>query len=611
VPPADGTSIDGTSWFEFDPEYALDVVLQWDPFNSMSCIGHAEVSVWIFSLGESAGSLGINGLQNYEKAVTQIASSRLNDIFDCLINANAAFHNVEVIQAYSYARHPSRYFCASGSVTSSSGGRNNSCLSSVSPFHSTSLSSHPIDIPASKIHPKRSTCEIEPTYEKEKASDGRIIYRFSEAISNLKQLADKLVCKNCGHVLSKAFRKAFQATMEQKLVLLGFHHGAKEMLEKLGSTEASTLRERRRDWERAFKVIVYELLPWPKFLCDEIFPDNTNELKEACFYEYAKLCLKPLLEFADASCSILSNQAERISHQLHVHEVLSELSANVFVVLQESEPTQLSLAEELVAVIKRLEKAILKALADFRSQLQHDKSCIKQNEVGVHHLTRSTMSYVKVLSRHRITINSILYDGFPFSNRKSLFLSDQSCYDSDVRINASNCHEFMLCLFSCLETKLVQKSQLLKSSVATRVFWINNLSYIIEQVANPQLRIILGEEWVQEQNDKIQGYLMSYEASVLEEVRSCLVTLRGSGKKKLISFKLSIEEMCKAGASWKVPNPILRDALRKAALDAVVSVYTDFLRKLHPGMLENNFLAISIEEELEGLKSHILDLFEG
>jgi hypothetical protein len=53
------------------------------------------------------------------------------------------------------------------------------------------------------------------------------------------------------------------------------------------------------------------------------------------------------------------------------------------------------------------------------------------------------------------------------------------------------------------------------------------------------------------------------------------------------------------------------DALRKAALDAVILVYTDFLYKLHWRMLKNNFTAISIEEELEGLKSQILDMFEG
>jgi hypothetical protein len=39
---------------------------------------------------------------------------------------------------------------------------------------------------------------------------------------------------------------------------------------------------------------------------------------------------------------------------------------------------------------------------------------------------------------------------------------------------------------------------------------------------------------------------MSYEASVLEEVQSCLVTSRGRGKKKLISFKL-FEDMQSQG----------------------------------------------------------------
>lgn len=596
------------------PEEATDVTIEamllvehWDPFDSTSCIGIAEALMRIISVAESRSSLKNTNLQkDATNGILQFASCRLNDLFYCLIDAKFAIHNVETIHANS--QHPSRWFCPSSFTSSlSAGERNSSYWSSVSSSRSFSLSSNPVNIPAPNINKQMFTNEIEKT------SDGRISDLFSEAISNLKQLANIMIHSKCCYVLDKAFQEATQQVVETNyLTTLGFHQrDRKVVLEDLGLIELSELRKRRRKWEWAFKVVVYEVLPWIKCLCYEIFA-KTDKLKEVCFHRYADICLMPLLEFADAATSAMSGRNERIFHQLYVHEVLGELSSNISALLTATaeqvpqivhSPRWILFLGDVTPVLARLAKAIVRTLADLGRQIQDDKSCSTPNDVDVHQLTCSTMRTVKKLANYQRTLDSILRD------KNSLLSGNNSSDNGDVTIGASDCCKLVSSMISCLRSKLEQKSELLKASGAEQVFWINNLNYMVEEGASPQLKIVLGEEWVQGPKKEIHRHLTSFEKSISAEVLPCLTaTNKVSARNRLKSFKLAIEEMCQTQASWKVPDPERREELRNAVLETVVPAYTKFL-EVHKGKLGPRV----IEKELSvaELKSCLLDLFEG
>ncbi|KAL6839957.1 hypothetical protein ACP4OV_029767 [Aristida adscensionis] len=211
-------------------------------------------------------------------------------------------------------------------------------------------------------------------------------------------------------------------------------------------------------------------------------------------------------------------------------------------------------------------------------------------------ITGYLMKYIRLLINHAGSLDNILgqqeYNGLSSTGRLVCGLIDD------------------------LHDVITEKSKLYAPDGLRGIFLLNNAHFIIQEVENSDTQLIVGPEWTRRRRHEFDQYMRNYMASSWEHATNCLTAAASPPRKRrrpilgflqpnprpLDSFIASFNDICSSQMHWKVPNPVLRYALRASIRDHVIGAYRAYLKQSVTGT------AGDLEADL---KTKVSDLFEG
>ncbi|CAL5050241.1 unnamed protein product [Urochloa decumbens] len=268
----------------------------------------------------------------------------------------------------------------------------------------------------------------------------------------------------------------------------------------------------------------------------------------------------------------------------------------------DAEATRISgeMSSLLLAKLDKLDEAIIRDTRDhIRAQsmsLTMEDDSLKISGPGIHKVTRSVISCI-------IIVLSTSYDRPALVDPRPPTAHEASLHGKDDENNASSIHLIMRMMRS-LEKKLTrvsQSSSFLDDSLRF-LFLINNFYFVWHQLRTNRLLDAPMQALTRQIDGYISSYLQAAWAPVLKPLHdNALCCFTGYSAKH--KFESKFEKTYAAQKLWKVPDPELREELRTAIINRVVSAFTSFVddtgirpsSKLNPEKLEE-----MLEELFEG-----------
>lgn len=215
---------------------------------------------------------------------------------------------------------------------------------------------------------------------------------------------------------------------------------------------------------------------------------------------------------------------------------------------------------------------------------------------GTHETTELTMNYITLLWR-----NHTMLDYF------SVFVSDADSFSSVARLIAE--------MITCLECKLEETSLSIPDLGLRFIFLLNNWHRVLQRVeslrdlpaAVRQERILL----LHASDSKIKRYIDDYLNASWSPLLRCLLIDKpfvALGRSHESKIETQLQTTYATQKFWKVPNPQLRQRLRRAIMSKVIPDYSKYIEQMDRQNKINRHLVVTSPEQLE---QQIEELFEG
>ncbi|PSS35109.1 Exocyst complex component EXO70A1 like [Actinidia chinensis var. chinensis] len=219
-----------------------------------------------------------------------------------------------------------------------------------------------------------------------------------------------------------------------------------------------------------------------------------------------------------------------------------------------------------------------------------------------------------------------------YADTLNLLLEDPNSASGSASCCVSPMALLISSLMSDLECKLWDIAKMYKDDYSLLYFFLmNNTHYIAKGVNGSELRSIVGDEWISEQNRKLQQVAMCYQRAAWSRVLSSLMCVSyensGSGSKstlritrknlkdpsrplellvRLHMFNHHFREIYKCQTGWFITVSELRQDLLMSVTDKVIPAYRSFLQRYG-----DHIRAKNVKYTPEDLENYLLDLFEG
>ncbi|KAM0917830.1 hypothetical protein ACQ4PT_009253 [Festuca glaucescens] len=309
-----------------------------------------------------------------------------------------------------------------------------------------------------------------------------------------------------------------------------------------------------------------------------------DRFKDEYLMAIAKRSTFILLRFADGFTS--THSVEKLIYVLEMYEVLGSAVPSLIQVFTGQRKELVS--RQVEVVLAKLARALKIMVGSLITKIRTGISSGTQTTTrgvgaGVHPLTRYTMAYVESLAPHRGALD--------------LIGSAEGVDSFDDLVSE---------LIASLEPNLEEISALrgAQGGGMRHLFLANNTSYVLQHAAS----LLRGDKWVARCQGRVVQHMTGYVEASWAPVVACLeATGTGTGKptvKILAKFNSALEKAYSGHARCKVPDPALREALRKAVSDKVVAVYDTYLLK-HPKLQK------SAKYTADSLAALLSELFEG
>ncbi|TVU36005.1 hypothetical protein EJB05_17915 [Eragrostis curvula] len=261
-------------------------------------------------------------------------------------------------------------------------------------------------------------------------------------------------------------------------------------------------------------------------------------------------------------------------------------------------------AEGLLAKLKDSARGIVEDLKGLI--LAYSSQIVVPNE-GTMSLTGYIMRYICLLVTHKSSLDAVLGHGCT----NDLLTND----------GMNSTGRLIFWLISNLDSVLEKQSKLFFSEELKCIFLMNNTRFVLQEVDQSDVRLIVGSRWIKKRQYRIKEYMNGYLAVSWGPVISYLESAKSSSPRKrfrtnvlnflypsptpLQNFAWSFNATCRAQVSWKIPCPVLRNELREKILQFIIPAYHAYMdsRRLSIRETPEDF-------ELE-LKTKIGELFEG
>ncbi|KAM3298617.1 hypothetical protein ACQJBY_040210 [Aegilops geniculata] len=188
--------------------------------------------------------------------------------------------------------------------------------------------------------------------------------------------------------------------------------------------------------------------------------------------------------------------------------------------------------------------------------------------------------------------------------------STQNCAPSNNTVNLGDLIDDTI---EYLEDLLLRKSELCSDPSLRYMFLLNN-SHFVAQVSEPSVSLYL-EQWSEfNLTPECKKFMDSYLDVSWGHVLSCIPKSSFPGPihcwintSSLAKFESAFQKTYRAQKFWKVPDPRLRDVLRRAIAERVIPGYRDYLEE-HPELEKHSGRESSSPEVF---KKMLGELFEG
>ncbi|KAJ1260821.1 hypothetical protein BS78_10G261600 [Paspalum vaginatum] len=205
---------------------------------------------------------------------------------------------------------------------------------------------------------------------------------------------------------------------------------------------------------------------------------------------------------------------------------------------------------------------------------------------------------------HNVTRAATDHFGYLWDNYSSVtpIVFQAACrgYAAEVGDTKHPLASLTIQMMPCLEEKLDRWSKSFPDQGLRFLFMMNNYCYILQQLHdhNTHARNLLHLYFAQ-LSRKIKSHELRYPEVSWAPVLSCL---RYRGSSPLPKFERTFCKTYNAQKLWKVPDPELRERLRKAITKKIVSGYTNYIKD--NGVTTLKFSPQELQEMLR-------ELFEG
>uniref|UniRef100_A0A0D9V974 Exocyst subunit Exo70 family protein n=1 Tax=Leersia perrieri TaxID=77586 RepID=A0A0D9V974_9ORYZ len=409
------------------------------------------------------------------------------------------------------------------------------------------------------------------------------------SLSVLHQIALRVIRAGFTKEFLQAFTNAPCDVMDRFLSMLRLECALETEQISFEDTEWWTTEDMIKRWISTTKLVA-KLLAIMQRQLDAQRCGAFDMFKDDYFMAIAKRSIFVLLRFANGFTTTESQ--DKLVYVLEMYEALSDATPRLLLLFTAQRVGIVSRQVEVVlAKLARAVRVMVGGLVTRIRTADFPQCAARGVGVGVHPLTRYAMNCVELLSPHRAALDLILSNGVAAG--------------ADESVNSLG--SLVAVLVESLERNLEEMSLAVltdddDAAVASwHLFLATNAIFVARRGVESSL---LGDEWAARREGLVARHMASYVEACWAAVVACLETAGRKPAKVVAKFGAAFDEAYGSQVRVEVADPALRDALRKAALEMVVTGYRVYLQK-HPELVRN---VSYTEGEVEQLLS---ELFEG
>lgn len=337
----------------------------------------------------------------------------------------------------------------------------------------------------------------------------------------------------------------------------------------------------------------------------QLFKQNSHACSMFTTNNVSEAAKEPVLLLLNLVSQVakVKKSPDKLFYVLYMHRALYDAIPTLSRVFGEE-----FVKKEGEGVFEALKNSSLEILRELKVLVQTYSPKKVPMEGGILTITGYLMKYIRLLVNHIESLDMILCKG-PTDDLLTI-----------EGVNLTGC--LAIGLIADLESVLKEKSSIYAYEAGLQyLFLMDNAHFILQQVEESDVRLMVGAEWIKKLDYRIEQYKMDYRSSSWKQAVDQLDTATSTSPPKrrrnnflkifyptpssLKSFESALNKTCKSQMHWKVPSPVLRIELRTYIIEYVVQAYHTYCEGLEESERSN------LEDWETNLKSKLNELFEG
>ncbi|XP_047329892.1 exocyst complex component EXO70H1-like [Impatiens glandulifera] len=460
---------------------------------------------------------------------------------------------------------------------------------------------------SSRLSTARSSTTSEDDDEITSTSDDAI----SEMVmADLKAIADCMISSGYAKECLKIYKLQRKSIVDENLYYLGVERLSLSQIQKL---DWELIEMKLKKWLPAVKIAVNNLFNGERILCDHVF-SSSPRIAESCFTDISTVGAMSLFGFPELVARSKKLSPEKIFQILDLYDSIAYLWPVIDSIFSFESSSDVKL--QVVTSLIKLGEAVRSMLSDFETAIQKDVSKSPVPGGGIHPLTRYVMNYLVFLSDYNGIVSDIVAD-WPLTVQSPLpetYFSNPSSGDEEASVITVRLTWLILILLC----KLDSRAELFNDVSLSYLFLANNLNYILKKVRNSKLKLLLGDQWLIQHEDKLKKYIANYERMGWFKVVESLSKLNqtadispGLSSELFRGFNSVLADEFRKQAGWVVPDNKMRDEIKVSLAGKILPPYMAVYDRYRGAFGRRPEMEALIRYAPEDLSNLLWDLFFG
>ncbi|CAN8247381.1 unnamed protein product [Cochlearia groenlandica] len=428
-------------------------------------------------------------------------------------------------------------------------------------------------------------------------SDSEILNSDSDTMEDLKMIADCMISSGYSKECFRIYKRIRKSIIVDAIDRLGFENLSLWQVHKL---EWVVMEKKMREWLRIARRAVTTLFYGERILSDQVF-SSSAAIRESSFAEITLQSALAMFAFPGNVAKCMKSP-EKIFLTLDVYQSINELMPKIDEIFSYDST---SAVRSLVAVtLADLGEGVISMIDEFESSISKESSRSLISGGGIHQLTRYVMNFIVFLADYSDTLSDIIPKSPP------PLISPRENYSGEDGGSSSPLSKRIEYLILVLLCKIDSKSRLYNDVALSYLFLINNLNYVVVKVRTSNLKTVLSSDWLEKHEKKVKKYAGKFEEIVWGETEmTSLPTAENLSEEEaedlIERFSERFEEAYKRQTGWIVPDPKLRDEMKRSVAMLLIPTYSEFYKKYRVGLRKN------VGFTPEDIGNYISDLYFG